>query len=631
MCGIAGIVSLGGQPIALDELRAMGGAIVHRGPDDDGYFLDADVGLTMRRLSIIDLASGQQPVGNEDGSVCVVFNGEIYNYRELHRELVQRGHTFRTTSDTEVIVHLYEELGVACVDRLRGMFGFALWDAPRRQLLIARDRLGIKPLYYAVVGGRLLFGSELKTLLALPDVKRELDWGALGHLLTCQTTPRDQSIAAGVRKLEPGHRMIVRPGGYPRVERYWDVRFAPDRGRTRDQLAERLHELIEESVRMHLVSDVPLGAFLSGGMDSSAVVGTMSRLGTGPVKTFAIGFGEAEWSELTYARQAAEAFGTEHHELVLGPEALDDIEDIAWHLDEPFGDSSAIPTYVVSRLAARSVKVVLSGDGGDELFAGYDKYAVEGRERRFRHLPGIARRGLGELSRRMPDGVRGRNYLRHMALPGVDRYLDAITLFRRDRQLAMLTPDAVARIGDGDPWAAERLRLTRGPAHWLSALQYADLHGYLPQDILTKVDRMSMAHSIEARVPLLDHVLVEFAATIPPEMQLDHGERKALFKRAMRGILPEAILTRPKRGFAIPLGRWLRTRLADFVHDLLLSRRSLERGIFDPGEIRRIVARPERGQEDLDLQLWTLISVELWCRLFLDGRPAAEPALAGAR
>src|SRR5262245_47653940 len=394
MCGIAGILSLTGRPVEGDELFAMTGAIVHRGPDDDGYYLDADVGLAMRRLSIIDLESGHQPVHNEDGSVSVVFNGEIYNYRELRAELERRGHAFSSTSDTEVIVHLYEDLGPACVDRLRGMFAFALWDAKRRRLLVARDRLGIKPLYYAEVGGRLIFGSELKSLLALPDVERRLDWSAIGHLLASQVTPRDGSIVAGVRKLEPGHRLIARPGVPPRIERYWDVRFEPDRGQSPARLAERLGELLEESVRLHLVRDVPRGAFLSGGMDSSAVVATMARLGAQPVKTFAIGFGEAEYDELAYARIAARAFGTEHHELVLGPEALGNLEDLAWHLDEPFGDSSAVPTYMVSRLAAQSVKVVLSGDGGDELFAGYDKYAVEGRERRYRHLPVAARRLL---------------------------------------------------------------------------------------------------------------------------------------------------------------------------------------------------------------------------------------------
>jgi asparagine synthase (glutamine-hydrolysing) len=618
MCGIAGILSVGGRPVEMDELSAMTGAIAHRGPDDHGYYLDGSVGLAMRRLSIIDLTSGRQPVVNEDGSVQIVFNGEIYNFRELRQGLLARGHRFSTTSDTEVIVHLYEELGPRCVDKLRGMFAFALWDTARRQLVIARDRLGIKPLYYAIVDGRLIWGSELKSVLAVPGVDRRLDWAALGHLLTALVTPPTSSIVAGVRKLEPGHILVADAEGGIRIERYWDVRFEPDHAPSEARLAEQLRERLEESVRLHLVSDVPVGAFLSGGMDSSAVVAMMARHVTAPIRTFAIGFSESDFDELAYAREAAKAFGTEHHEMVLGPEALGDLEDIAWYLDEPFGDSSAIPTYMVSKLAAGSVKVVLSGDGGDELFAGYDKYAVEGRERRYRLLPDFARRMIGDLSARMPDGMRGRNYLRHIALPGVDRYLDAVTLFRRDRLLSLLAPDAARLVAREDPWVAERLRLTNGPDHWLSALQYADLHGYLPLDILTKVDRMSMAHSLEARVPLLDHELVEFAATIPPHLLLRNGVRKDLFKRALRGILPDAIISRPKRGFAIPLGRWFRGPLAGFVNDLLLSRPSLERGIFEPREIQRLVERRDRNQEDLDLQLWTLISFELWCRLYLD-------------
>ena len=621
MCGIAGILSMEGRPVDRGELRAMSAALAHRGPDDDGYYLDATVGLAMRRLSIIDLTSGQQPVANEDGSVQVVFNGEIYNYRALREELIARGHTLTTTTDTEVIVHLYEDLGPRLVDRLRGMFAFALWDARQRRLLVARDRLGIKPLYYAEVGGRLCWASELKAILALPEVDRRLDWGALGHLLTAQVTPPAGSIVAGVKKLEPGHILLASADGRVSIERYWDVRFEPQRGRPASELADELALRIEESVRLHLVSDVPVGAFLSGGMDSSAVVGTMARLARTPVKTFAIGFAEADYDELEFARLVARRFGTDHHELILGPEKLADLEDLAWHLDEPLGDSSAIPTYMVSRLAAASVKVVLSGDGGDELFAGYDKYEVESRERRYRLLPGVARRAIGEISHRMPAGMRGRNYLRHIALPGVDRYLDAVTLFRRDRMLSLLSPDAARLVGHEDPWIRERLRLTEGAPHWLSAMQYADLHGYLPLDILTKVDRMSMAHSLEARVPLLDHELVEFAATIPPELLLRNGSRKDLFKRAMRGLLPEAVISRPKRGFAIPLGRWFRGPLAGFVRDLLLDGACLGRGIFDPREVRQIVERPARGQEDLDLQLWTLISFELWCRLFLDGRP----------
>jgi len=633
VCGIAGLIGLGGRPVLPDELARMCDAMAHRGPDDEGYFVGPDVGLGMRRLAIIDLTTGHQPVGNEDGTVQVVLNGEIYNYRELRDELLARGHRLRTTGDTEVIAHLYEDLGDACLSKLRGMFGLAVWDERRRRLLVARDRLGIKPLYYAEVGGRLAFASELKSILALGELDAALDGEALGHYLAFQVTPRHQSIVAGVRKLEPGHFLVASPGTAPRVERYWDVRFEPDRSEPPARLAERLRELLEESVRLHLVSDVPVGAFLSGGMDSSSVVAVMAGLVPERVRTFSIGFAEAGYNELPWASLVARRFGTEHHALMLEPDVLQIIDDLAWHLDEPFGDSSAIPTYMVSKLAAEHVTVVLSGDGGDELFGGYDKYQVEGRERRYRLLPDPVRRALAALSRAMPDGMRGRNYLRHISLPGAERYLDALTLFRRERMLCLLTPDVARLVSPHDPWQAARRFLPNGRTHWLSALQYADLHTYLPLDILTKVDRMSMAHSIEARVPLLDHKLVEFAAAIPPEMQIRDGAGKHLFKRAVRGLLPEAVLTRSKRGFAIPLGHWFRGRLSGFVRDLLLSEQCRARGLFDRAEILRLVERPRRGQEELDLELWSLISLELWCRLFQDGgaRGRAARARPGAR
>ena len=352
MCGIAGIVSLEGQPVLETELRDMCSAIVHRGPDDEGFYFQTGVGLGMRRLSIIDLDSGRQPVSNEDGTVWVVFNGEIYNYREIRREMEGRGHVFSTHGDTETIVHLYEEYGDHCVDHLRGMFAFALWDERRRRLLVARDRLGIKPLYYAEIGGRLLFASELKSILQLPEVGRSFNWSAVSHLFSFLSTPPTEAIVDGVRKLEPGHLLTVSPGRPPVIERYWELNFQPDYGREEDYFVERLRELLEESVRLHMVSDVPLGAFLSGGIDSSSIVATAARLTDAPLKTFSIGFSEPDYNELEYARVVATEFGTDHHELTLGPDALDQLEDLAWHLDEPFGDSSAIPTYMVSKLAA---------------------------------------------------------------------------------------------------------------------------------------------------------------------------------------------------------------------------------------------------------------------------------------
>src|SRR5687768_12947573 len=395
MCGIAGIVRWNGAPVAEEEIRGMCGAIVHRGPDEEGVYIGEGVAIGMRRLSIIDLEGGHQPMSNEDGTIWIVFNGEIYNYRELRRDLERNGHTFRTDSDTETIVHLYEDLGARCVERLRGMFGFAIWDERRRQLLIARDRLGIKPMYYAERNGELVFSSELKPILTLGGIPRTIDWGAANHLFTFLSTPSDQSIVHGVKKLEPACVAIGTPGQPLQIQKYWDVEFRPNETATEAELVEQLRAMLVESVTLHQVSDVPVGAFLSGGLDSSAVVALMAKPAAGPafalgnggelrrgeLKTFSIGFAESGFDELPYARQVASQFGTDHYDLVLRPDVVKIVEDLTWYLDEPFGDTSAIPTYMVSKLASEHVKVVLSGDGGDELFAGYDKYVVEGRER----------------------------------------------------------------------------------------------------------------------------------------------------------------------------------------------------------------------------------------------------------
>lgn len=617
MCGIAGILNIAGAPPSLGELRAMCDVMVHRGPDDEGFYVGYGVGLGMRRLSIISPNNGRQPVRNEDGSLQVVLNGEIYNFRDLRRQLERCGHNFYTDSDTEVIVHLYEEHGVDCVQKLRGMFAFALWDDRRKQLFVARDRLGIKPLYYVQAGGRLAFASELKALLQLPEVKRELNWNAVDHLFTFLSTPATEAIIEGVRKLEPGHLLVKAHGRDLHVSRYWDVSFQPDYGRSEEEVVEGLREHLEEAVRLRLVSDVPLGAFLSGGMDSSAVVATMARLNPEPVKTFSIGFTEPEYDEAPHARQVAEAFGSDHHELILEPDVLQIVEDMAWYLDEPFGDSSAIPTYMVSRLASEDVTVVLSGDGGDELFAGYDKYRVEERERHYRHMPALVRRTLGHMGNRMPEGMKGRNFLHHITLNGAERYLDASTLYKLDAKEKLFRSEVSEQVLKHESWRDWAAVLTEAEGHWLSSIQYLDLKRYLPLDILTKVDRMSMAHSIEARVPLLDHKLVEFAATIPPEWMLRNGSGKDIFKRALRDILPDEIIDRRKQGFAVPLARWFRGRLTSYLHDLLLSESSRNRDIFNPDYIERLI-RIHNGGRNLDLHLWTLISFELWCRTFLD-------------
>jgi asparagine synthase (glutamine-hydrolysing) len=628
MCGIAGIMSVNGRPVLEEELRAMCAAMIARGPDDEGVYLDRGVGLAMRRLSIIDLQTGHQPVTNEDGSIWVVLNGEIYNFQELRTTLIKRGHRFSTATDTEVIVHLYEEFGDRCIDNLRGMFAFALWDERRCRLLIARDRLGIKPLYYAMVQGRLLFASELKAILQIPEVDRTVNLSALDHLLAYKTTPERHSIVASVRKLEPGHRLTLTAGGEPHLDRYWNVRFEPQAGRTEEDVADELRQRLMESVKLHMVSDVPVGAFLSGGIDSSAVVAAMSAVSSGKVKTFSIGFQDETFNELPFARTVAQRLGTDHQDLILEPNIVELLNGLAWDLDEPFGDASAIPTYMVSKMAAQHVKVVLSGDGGDELFAGYTEYLVERRERWARFLPMAARRGLGTISDVIPDGIRGKNWLHHFSLSDAERYLDANTMFKQAQRHRLLTKEIVAVLSNCQTERSRLERLTNGEGHWLSTLQSMDLDHYLPLDILTKVDRMSMAHSLEARVPLLDHTFVEFAATIPAGWKLRGGRTKHIFIKALGGWLPDEILKRRKQGFAVPLDRWFRGPLRQLYREMLLSDTARKRGFFDTEFLRRLFARHEQGRQ-MDPHIWTLMSFEMWCRTFLDRRSA--PVTPSAR
>jgi asparagine synthase (glutamine-hydrolysing) len=630
MCGIAGLLSLSGKPVLEEEIQSMCDAMVHRGPDDDGYYVASGIALGMRRLSIIDIEGGHQPVHNEDRSVWVVFNGEIYNFKNLRALLERQGHRFYTNTDTEVIVHLYEQYGESCVDKLRGMFSFAVWDERRQTLFLARDRLGIKPMFYSVVDERFAFGSELKVVLQLPELERRLNWSSVNHLFSAMCTPSAESIVEGVHKLKPGHLLTASVRGGIKVRQYWDVDFDPDYGRDESFFIERLRDLLDESVQMRLVADVPLGAFLSGGIDSSAVVATMARLSAGAIKTFSIGFPDNDYNELQYARQVAQKFGTDHYELILDPNVFDVIDDLAWYLDEPFGDSSAIPTYMVSKLAAGYVKVVLSGDGGDELFGGYDRYVKERKERSLFKIPSPLRKVAGLAGSLMPEGAKGRNFLRHLAFDGADRYFDANILFREAEKASLFLPAAYETIHKEDPRSAWRPFIESGTMQWLSALQYMDIKNYLPNDILTKVDRMSMAHSIEARVPLLDHKLVEFAATIPPELKLRDNTTKYIFKKAMAGILPDEILHRPKRGFAIPLGRWFRGQLSTYMRDLLLSRNSMERGLFRQSYIERLIQMNDSGRP-MDLQLWTLITFELWCRRFLDESAFCRSIPATAR
>ncbi len=618
MCGIAGIAGGDGQPVHHAEIKAMCDALVHRGPDDDGFFVEGHVGMGMRRLSIIDVEHGQQPAWNANRDICVVLNGEIYNYHELRLELMSNGHVFRTHSDTEVIVHLYEEMGERCIERLRGMFAFAIWDRKQDLVLLMRDRLGIKPLYYAEVNGRLMFGSEMKALLQLPDIKKEFNWAAVSYLFSFLSTPADESILLGIHKLEPGCMLRFSPSSKLQIKQYWDIQFTPNHDRNEEETIAQLRDQLDDAVRSCMVSDVPVGAFLSGGLDSSAVVAIMSKQQQAPVKTFSIGFSDADYDESGYAREVALALGTEHHELILKSNTADLMHDLAWYLDEPFGDSSVIPTFMVSQLASQHVKVILSGDGGDEVFGGYDKYLVEHRERQRPHLPLPLRKMIATLSSFLPEGVKGRDYLRHMALHGSERYLDSSNLYSLEQKTSLFTSEFAEQILASDTWhESTGILSASGDSHWLSALQYHDIKTYLPLDILTKVDRMSMANSLEVRVPLLDHKLLEFAATIPADMRLKEGRTKHIFKEAMRGKLPENIIDRRKQGFAVPLEHWFRGDLNGFVRELLLSDRCLARGIFNADYIRKLLTLHEQGRP-LGQHLWMLISFELWCRQFMD-------------
>jgi len=631
MCGIAGFIAKENESPTDDTrhlLEQMCSVIRHRGPDDQGTMLKGRVALGMRRLSIIDLAGGHQPISNEDGTVTVVFNGEIYNYRELQRELEARGHRFQTHSDTEAIVHAYEEYGAACVDHFRGMFALALWDESARKLFVARDRVGKKPLYHTLTPqGTFVFGSELKSLLQHPEVRRETNTEAIDAYLTFGYVPDPMSIFRDVHKLPPGHYLTFH-GGRVEVKQYWDFQFAPDESRSEEDYLEELRALLDEAVRVRLVSDVPLGAFLSGGIDSSTIVGLMSRHVDQPVKTFSIGFHEDSFSELKYARLTAQKFGTDHHEFIVTPDICDIVDELVWHFDEPFGDASAIPTYMVSKLAREHVTVALSGDGGDELFAGYTRYVTDRRIAGVAgRLPGVLRRGVMQpLSERLPHAAWGRNYLNNIALDPLDRYIDSISTFTQLNKRSLYTDDFRVQLRHSrEPSALFREygASVRTPEA-LDTLLYIDSKTYLPGDILTKVDRMSMAVSLETRTPLLDHKLIELVMRIPASFKMRGLETKYIFKRAVRGIVPDEILDRPKQGFGLPLQQWINEQLRERIHETLTEPRTLQRGYVEPRYVKLLLDEHERGRRDHSTALWTLLMLELWHRRFIDA-PQATP------
>jgi len=637
MCGIAGIFDRAGHsdPERAEVLTRMTRTLVHRGPDDEGYLIDGPVGLGFRRLSIIDLVSGHQPLGNEDGTVWVIFNGEIYNYRDLQAQLEARGHVFKTHSDTEAIVHAYEEWGVSCLDRFRGMFAFAVWDQRQRRLFLARDRLGKKPLYYAVVDGTLIFGSEIKALLAFPGLDRTLDLQAVSDYFSLLYIPSPKTIFRQVRKLPPGHYLVAGRDGV-QVRRYWDVSFAL--GATERPPAERLAELLHESVALRLRSDVPLGAFLSGGLDSSAVVGLMAGALSSPVITSSIGFPDDAFNELAYARQVAQHFHTEAHEHMVTPDAMQVLDSLIWHYDEPFGDSSAVPTFYVSKLARMNVTVALSGDGGDENFAGYRRYYFDVRENTVRDLvPGPLRRtvfGLvGALYPKadyLPQIFRGKAFLSNVARTPWGAYFHSVSNINEADKARLLTPEVHAALGDYQTVALfeELYRAADGPDS-LSRIQYIDFKTYLPDDILAKVDRASMANSLEVRCPLLDHRVVEFAASLPSRLKLRGTQTKLIFKEAIRGLLPDEIIKRKKMGFAVPVGPWLRHDLRERVSEYVLGT-TRRHGLFDGDIVKKWHGEHHSGLRDRTTELWGLLVFNMWYDRFARQDAAARSVRASA-
>ena len=640
MCGIVGQVRAAGSvdPVLIERMCA---AQEHRGPDSRGVHTSAGVGLGIQRLRVVDLATGDQPIYNEDRSIVLVLNGEIYNHAELRDQLRRRGHRFSTNGDTEVIAHLYEDEGPRCVERLHGMFAFALWDDHRRQLLLARDRVGKKPLFYAEGGGILTFASELHALMQDPAVPDEIDARAIDRYLAFGYVPAPLSAFAGVRKLMPATTLTYRDGT-PALRRYWNLEYGTKRASARpSDLAEETRAAIRKAVRQRMVADVPVGAFLSGGIDSSAVVAAMSEASSEPVKTFTIGFEDERHNELPQARRVAAAFATDHHEMIVRPDAVDILPTMVRHYGEPFADSSAIPSFYLAQFARRHVTVALNGDGGDESFAGYQRYTTSMLLAHLDRLPAAWRRGTGGLAHALPANgdshgrvTRATRWAGWSGLPLHERYVDQMSIFGARGRAALYAPEYAAFVGTStapdvlvEPWTEA------SGDHLLDQLLEVDVNTYLPGDLLVKMDIATMAFSLEARSPLLDHELMEFAATLPPGFKARGLQRKIGLRAALRGWVPDDILDGPKRGFSVPLARWLREQLGTYAREVLQDPSTAARGWFRQSEVQRLLDRHATGQEDNSGRIWALLALEVWHReRETAGRPGRvhEPAAAAA-
>jgi asparagine synthase (glutamine-hydrolysing) len=626
MCGITGIVRRDGAQIDRELLARMNDAIRHRGPDDDGFYFSDGVGLAMRRLAIIDLKSGRQPIHNADRSAWIVFNGEIYNYRELRKQLEALGHAFYTDSDTEAIIHAYDEYGTDCPKHLRGMFALAIWNERDKSLFLARDRVGKKPLLYAQTSEQLIFGSEFTALLAHPSISRDVNYEAIHHYLSFISVPAPLTAYQAIRKLEPGHWLLWQNGEI-KSERYWQIDFSRKIKISEQEAGERASELLRDAVRVRLMSEVPLGAFLSGGIDSSAVVALMAQESSEPVKTFSIGFEEQDFSELHHARRVAEHVGAEHHEFIVRPNAMEILPTLVEHYGEPFADSSAIPSYYVSRETRRFVTVALNGDGGDECFAGYERYAAMSLAQRYTKLvPAAVRNGLvANLANALPEfrtrGAlgKGKRFLKAASLSPIQRYLRWISAFDENAKLDLYSEDFreqtkdFSTVGIIQPWFAKA-----NGAGIVDASLLTDTMTYLPNDLLVKMDIASMTVSLEARSPFLDHHLMEFAASLPEKLKLRRMTTKYLLKRILKDLVPAENLSRSKMGFGVPIGHWFRGTMQPFLRETVLSEKALGRNLFQSDRVRQIVDQHVEGSMDHSHRLWSLLMLELWFQRFID-------------
>lgn len=625
MCGICGVVNRHSDaPVQFADVKKMCDVITHRGPDDEGQYVKNNVGLGMRRLSIIDLSTGAQPIYNEDNSVVIVFNGEIYNHTIIRRDLEAKGHKFKTKTDTEAILHAYEEYGVDCVQHLNGMFAFSIWDENKKRLFIARDRIGIKPLYYYSDEKRFVFGSELKSILQINDVPREVEPKALDTFLTVEYIPAPLSIFKKIYKLPAAHWLLYENGEL-KIQKYWHLEYKQS-AKSEPELCEELREILHDAVKIRLMSDVPLGAFLSGGLDSSSIVAMMSKSMSEPVKSFSIGFDDSTYNELPYARAIAKHFNTDHYEEIIKPDAVDLTEKIIHQLDEPFNDFSVLPTYMVSEMARKYVTVALSGDGGDELLAGYDTYIAERMARQYAKFPSIVRKGaLEPIITLLPPTEKkkglinkAKRFIEGARLPAELQHTRWMTFMQQAEKQLLYLPEFIDKLDGYNPhgFILEKLQHISS-LDPLDQQEYIDIHTYLVDDILVKVDRMSMAVSLEARVPMLDFRFVEFAATIPSSMRLSGNRTKHILKQAMKGILPEFILNRGKEGFSIPIKNWMKNELKPMMLDSLSETNVKNAGYFEPKYVTHLVNEHLTGKENHSHRLWALMMFHMWRDVYL--------------